>query len=113
MDLNEETATNSLPVQYGNSVTIYIKSEGEIVTDESAKLLNFNQRGCSLPGELIDKMAYYPVYSRSACLIECEYSKQMNTCNCSQHQLIFSINSPREQISTHSNGNFQIIILIK
>lgn len=67
INLNED---QGLFVKYCYWVIIFIKSIATVIANESAKQLKFNKHNCVLPGELDDKMSYYPMYSQLACEIE-------------------------------------------
>jgi len=75
-------ATERIKIPYGCAEDFYIKIN-EISNEDEVRSVDISKRSCRFYDE--NYMDFYPVYSTSACLINCRKELQLKLCNCTSY----------------------------
>ena len=74
--------TERIKIPYGCAEDFYIKIN-EISNEDGVRSVDISKRSCRFNDE--NYMDVYPVYSTSACLINCRKKLQLKLCNCTNY----------------------------
>ena len=75
-------ATEKIRIPYGCAEDFYIKIN-EISNENEVRSVDISKRSCRFHDE--NYVDFYPVYSTSACLINCRKKLQLKLCNCTSY----------------------------
>ncbi|GFG32529.1 hypothetical protein Cfor_01175, partial [Coptotermes formosanus] len=74
--------TEKIKIPYGCAEDFYIKIN-EISNQDKVRSVDISKRSCRFYDE--NFMDFYPVYSNSACLVNCRKKLQLKLCNCTSY----------------------------
>lgn len=75
-------ATERIKIPYGCAEDFYFKIN-EIANENEVRSVDISKRSCRFNDE--NYVDFYPVYSTSACLINCRKKLQLELCNCTSY----------------------------
>jgi amiloride-sensitive sodium channel len=75
-------ATETIRIPYGYAKDFYIKIN-DISNQGAVRSVDISKRSCRFDDE--NYMDFYPVYSNSACLVNCRKKLQLELCNCTNY----------------------------